>query len=58
MEYIDGGELFNHVQRHGFLPESEVRGTIVQILKAVEFMHANRIVHRDLKLVSFFSINV
>lgn len=51
MEYARGGELFDHVQSKGHLPECMVRIIMCQIFRAVEYMHSQHIVHRDLKLV-------
>lgn len=51
MEYARGGELFEYVQSKGYLQEGEVRIIMCQIIRAVDYLHKNNIVHRDLKLV-------
>lgn len=59
MEYASGGNLTNYVtekwdtsaERDGlFLSEDEARYFFRQYIEAVEFLHANRVAHRDLKL--------
>lgn len=50
MEYAEGGELFEYVQRRGRLDETTARCIIVQVFKALSYMHERGIVHRDLKL--------
>lgn len=50
MEYARGGELFDHVQSLGRLPEAQSRIIMGQIFRAVDYMHRHHIVHRDLKL--------
>lgn len=48
-ELLEGPELFEYVQKNR-LSENEARKLFEEILKAVEFMHKEQIVHRDLKL--------
>ena len=50
MEYAKNGELFDHVQRSKRLSEYETKIKMFQIFLALDNMHANGIVHRDLKL--------
>lgn len=50
MEYAENGELFDYVQRKQRLSELETKSIMFQIFLAVDNMHANGIVHRDLKL--------
>lgn len=48
----EGGDLFERiVDRHSLgYPELSARALISRILEAVEFLHDNNIVHRDLKV--------
>jgi serine/threonine-protein kinase HSL1 (negative regulator of Swe1 kinase) len=39
MEYASGGELYDHVSKHGSLPESEARRIFRQITSAVLYCH-------------------
>uniref|UniRef100_A0A914C460 Protein kinase domain-containing protein n=1 Tax=Acrobeloides nanus TaxID=290746 RepID=A0A914C460_9BILA len=50
MEYASGGELYDHVSKHGSLPESEARRIFRQITSAVLYCHKHKVAHRDLKL--------
>jgi len=54
MEHIEGKSLYEYVKEkncaYRYLPESEVREIIMQLLKGVAFMHEKGIAHRDLKL--------
>lgn len=50
MEYAKNGELFDYVLRTQKLSEYETKSIMFQIFLAVDNMHANGIVHRDLKL--------
>lgn len=50
MEYAGNRELFDYVQRKQRLSEQETKSIMFQIFLAVDNMHANGIVHRDLKL--------
>lgn len=48
-ECADGGELLDHIVAHHTLSEREVRKYIRQLTSAVDHLHKNKIVHRDLK---------
>lgn len=50
MDYVKGGELFDHVKGLGHLSEFEVHSIMGQIFQAVSHLHNHGIVHRDLKL--------
>ncbi|KAK1386715.1 Non-specific serine/threonine protein kinase [Heracleum sosnowskyi] len=49
MEYMDSGELFDHITENGRLPEAEARYFFQQIISGVESCHLHMVVHRDLK---------
>jgi 5'-AMP-activated protein kinase catalytic alpha subunit len=49
MEYVSGGELFDHIVKHGKFSEDVARSFFQQIISAVEYCHRHKIVHRDLK---------
>ena len=44
-----GGELFDRILKRGKFTEVDAVAILVQILKAVEYIHSKNIVHRDLK---------
>lgn len=44
-----GGNLREHLERHGALPLRVAAGILVQVLGALSVTHAREIVHRDLK---------
>ncbi|KAJ3022465.1 Serine/threonine-protein kinase plk4 [Thoreauomyces humboldtii] len=51
MEICQNGELFQYIrQRDSALTEPEARGVIAQIVRGLLYLHANGIIHRDLKL--------
>jgi len=50
MEFVQGGLLFDLCQTMGAMGEDAGRFFLHQMLDSVEFMHARRVVHRDLKL--------
>ena len=49
LEYASGGELFYHLQRRGQLPISESKLIIAELALAINFLHENKIIYRDLK---------
>ena len=49
MEYLDGGSLRSYVRKHGPLSEHEALEIMQPILKAVDFLHQNRMTHLDIK---------
>ncbi|XP_061658228.1 5'-AMP-activated protein kinase catalytic subunit alpha-1 isoform X1 [Syngnathoides biaculeatus] len=49
MEYVSGGELFDHICKNGKLEEKESRRLFQQIISAVDYCHRHMVVHRDLK---------
>jgi len=51
LEYMDGGDLFDYLDRRDFkLEEDRAREISLQIASGVYFLHTYGIVHRDLKL--------
>ncbi|KAI9143803.1 kinase-like domain-containing protein [Paraphysoderma sedebokerense] len=49
-KFEEGGELYHHIVKNGRLKERKARKIFIQILGAIQYCHANGIVHRDLKL--------
>lgn len=49
LEYVRGGNLFDHLCYKRRLDEETVKFISAQILIAMGYLHANKIVHRDLK---------
>eukprot|EP00918_Siedleckia_nematoides_P054212 GHVU01118360.1.p1 GENE.GHVU01118360.1~~GHVU01118360.1.p1 ORF type:complete len:416 (-),score=70.05 GHVU01118360.1:1079-2326(-) len=50
MEVCTGGELYDRLlQKHRYT-EGDVQTLTLQMLRAIHYLHANNIVHRDLKL--------
>jgi len=50
LEHLDGGDLCKHVEQSGPLGEAATVRVIRQVLQAVDYMHRNGLVHRDIKL--------
>ncbi|EEU39540.1 uncharacterized protein NECHADRAFT_81826 [Fusarium vanettenii 77-13-4] len=49
MEYCELGDLKDHVEMYGKLPEDQVQDIGCQVLQGLRFMHQNNFAHRDLK---------
>ena len=49
---VTGGELFDRIVEKGNYTEKDASVLIKQVLEAVDFMHTQGVVHRDLKVRS------
>lgn len=57
LSYINGGELFHHLQKEGRFSEERSRFYTAELLLALEHLHQFNVIYRDLK-VRLFSIEV
>ena len=49
MTELGQGELFNIIEDDQYLEENEIRKVAQQLIRALHYIHSNRITHRDLK---------
>ena len=55
MEYANGGSMFEKIRDHKTLiPEEECWWYFYQLMSAVGYIHANGILHRDIKTLNIF----
>lgn len=50
LEYVCGGDLMSYVRKRNYLSENVARFLFRQLIEALKYMHAQGIVHRDIKL--------
>jgi len=50
MEYVNGGELFFHLSRERRFTEHRTRFYGAEIILAIQYLHQNNVIYRDLKL--------
>lgn len=49
-ELAEGGDLFSFLEKSAEVSEASIRTLMQQLLQAVAYLHANKIVHRDIKM--------
>eukprot|EP01017_Pseudomicrothorax_dubius_P030194 TRINITY_DN3740_c0_g1_i12.p1 TRINITY_DN3740_c0_g1~~TRINITY_DN3740_c0_g1_i12.p1 ORF type:complete len:452 (+),score=89.84 TRINITY_DN3740_c0_g1_i12:40-1395(+) len=57
MEYVMGGTLFERVNRKKRYTEGEAAVVLFQLLKALQMLHQNDVLHRDVKLENIFMVS-
>jgi serine/threonine protein kinase len=49
MEYINGGDMFFHIRKAKYFSNERARYYAAEMVLAIEFMHLNGVIYRDLK---------
>lgn len=49
LEFVSGGSIASIISSYGFLEEEVIKTYARQILHALDYLHKNKIVHRDIK---------
>ena len=50
VDYVPGGDLSDHIDKHGFFQEDKARSLFAQLISGIWYIHQREIVHRNLKL--------
>lgn len=48
-EYVRGCTLARQIKRHGAMNERQVKQFLAEILPVIDYVHRNRVIHRDIK---------
>lgn len=57
MENLNGGELFNELTKIGTFNEKHCSAILLQLLRALDYIHTKGFVHRDVKLENLIFVN-
>jgi len=49
LDYVNGGELFRHLQREGIFSQERARFYAAELVIAIEHLHKYKIIYRDIK---------
>jgi serine/threonine protein kinase len=53
MEFVDGIDLFDHIEQHGPMDADGARSFLTQAASVLDYLHQHKIVHRDIKPANF-----
>eukprot|EP01117_Protostelium_nocturnum_P014132 TRINITY_DN533_c0_g1_i1.p1 TRINITY_DN533_c0_g1~~TRINITY_DN533_c0_g1_i1.p1 ORF type:complete len:319 (-),score=87.56 TRINITY_DN533_c0_g1_i1:403-1359(-) len=53
MEYMEEGDIYSYIQKHGSFEESRAKELFIQMISALVHCHENKICHHDIKLENF-----
>lgn len=56
-EYVSGGQMLDYIVSHGSLKERHARKFVRGIASALDYLHRNNVVHRDLKIENIMISN-